>query len=147
MNEFFYLNRFKNKWIKEILYYFYILRFTIYDLLFLLLWKRVISNLHLYLLARAGPYLGSISTYLRSAFTLVDPKSAKRQTTHLHILHFGYFWAKKLLIKCWWNWHLVPWPSADPWVKSILKIWDCSKENLLHLAQTNICWCNHCGTA
>ena len=26
----FYLNRFKNKWIKEILYYFYILRFTIY---------------------------------------------------------------------------------------------------------------------
>ena len=38
----FYLNRFKDKWIKEILYYVYVLRFT-----FLLFWKRVISNLQI----------------------------------------------------------------------------------------------------
>jgi hypothetical protein len=47
---------------------------------------------------------GSISpTYLRSAFTLVDPKSVKRLTTWLSFLRFWAPHAWKLYVERWWN--------------------------------------------
>ncbi len=70
-------------------------------------------------------YLGSISSTLIAAFTCTDPKSAKRQS---HCQSFLCFWdlgVQKLLVECWWNWHLVckfvPLPcivhEEDPWNK------------------------------
>ncbi len=44
-------------------------------------------------------------TYIRTAFKLVAPKTIKIQKS-CHLLHFWGLLLQKLLIKCWYNWHL-----------------------------------------
>ncbi len=45
---------------------------------------------------------------LRTAFTLIDPKSVKRCWWLDWVLTLlGSLRAQKLYVKCWWNWHLV----------------------------------------
>ncbi len=52
--------------------------------------------------------LESISpTYLRVAFTPVAPKSVRIQSSVSIFLRFWDLRIQKLLVECWWNWHLL----------------------------------------
>jgi len=59
------------------------------------------------MLVKLTPGLNFINV-LRTAFTLVDPKSIKKTLmTKLYFLHFWDLRVQKLCIECWWNWHQV----------------------------------------
>jgi len=45
--------------------------------------------------------------FLQTAFKCTDPKSAKKTVKLSVFLRFPDLRVQKLLIECWWNWHLL----------------------------------------